>query len=789
MRALRFVQRLIGGVLLLALLLVLAALAYAYTSTRTPTGGTFTLGGLTGPVTVARDRWGIPHIRAQASDADAMFALGFVHAQDRLWQMEFQRRIAQGRLSEVLGKAALDQDRFLRTWGFYRAAQSALPALSPRTRALVRAYTAGVNARIQQGHLPLEFTLLRYKPEAWTDVDSIAWQKLMAFDLGGNWEDELLGEEAVQKLGAGGLNAVLAPYPKGAPTILSAQDLRQAELTGRAPRVSATRLPDATLRELRAQLHAARTLGFGSVPGKGSNDWVVAGSRTQSGKPLLADDPHLGLSAPMLWYLADVQGPNLHVIGATIPGLPGVVIGHNDRVAWGVTNVNPDVQDLYVEPAGAKLSARTEVIRVKGQPDVRLTVQESAHGPIISGVSGGANALSPRVALKWTALLPGDTTYDAFIGLNYARNWPDFTEALRRYVAPSQNFVYADVDGNIGYYAPGKVPIRAGWDGSLPVSGSGAREWRGFIPFERLPHAENPPEAQVVSANNRVVPPGYPFNLANDRNWAEPYRAERILQLLNATAKLTPADFQRIQFDTVSLVWRDAREVLLAAKPGSSLSRAALQKLQGWDGNETLDSVQASIFEAWLARLQTMAEGELGVGTRLTSLATLNQLRTNGALCRDERAEVPNCTAWLTRSLDLATQDLSARLGNDPAKWQYRRLHRSASLHGAFGGVRAIGWIWNRGTPTPGGTNTVNVARPDPGSFAQTHAPSYRQVVDLSNLNKSLFVATLGQSGNPLSPHYADQQPLWARGAYLPMSTDPADWGAVQTLTLQPPAP
>ena len=789
MRVLRFFGNLIGGLLLLVVLLVLAALAYAYFSTRSQTAGNLRLTGLSGPVTVTRDRWGVPHIRAERSDADALFALGYVHAQDRLWQMEFQRRIAQGRLSEVLGSAALDQDRFLHTWGFYRAAQSALPTLSPRTRGLIRAYTAGVNAELATGRLPLEFTVLRYKPEPWTEVDSIAWQKLMAFDLGGNWEDELLGQRAVQKLGSAGLSEVLAPYPANAPTILSERDLKQAELTGQAPAPSALRLPASTLRELRAQLQAARALGFGSVPGKGSNDWVVAGSRTVSGKPLLADDPHLGLSAPMLWYLADVQGPGLHAVGATIPGLPGVVIGHNDRIAWGVTNVNPDVQDLYVEPAGAKLTSRVEIIRVKGQPDERLTVQESGHGPIISGVSDGAGALGPRVALKWTALLPGDTTYDSFIGLNYARNWTDFTGALRRYVTPSQNFVYADVDGNIGYYAPGKVPIRAGWDGSLPVPGDGTREWRGYIPFERLPHAENPPEAQVVSANNRVVPPGYPFSLANDRNWAEPYRAERILELLNARAKLAPADFKRVQFDTVSLVWRDFKGVLLATKPANDLSRTALDKLRAWDGNETLDSVQASLFEAWLMRLQTLAEDELGPGTRLTSLATLNQLKANGPLCRDGQAEVTSCAAWLTRSLDLATQDLSARLGSDPAAWQYRRLHHSASLHGAFGGVGAIGWIWNRGVPTPGGTDTVNVARPDPGSFAQTHAPSYRQIVDLSDLDKSLFVATLGQSGNPLSPHYADQQGLWARGDYLPMSRDPKDWGRTQTLTLQPGTP
>lgn len=786
MRGLRVLGRVLSGLILLIVLLVLGVLAYAYFSTRIQTSGTLKLSGLQGPVTVTRDRWGVPHIRATASDADALFALGFVHAQDRLWQMEFQRRIAQGRLSEVLGSAALGQDKFLRTWGFYRAAQSALPALSPRTRSLIHAYTAGVNAYLATGNLPLEFTVLRYRPEPWTDVDSIAWQKLMAYDLGGNWEDEVLGQEVVQKLGRGMLDAVLAPYPKDAPTILSAADLKQSGLLGAANKAASVRLSDQLLSGLRAQMTAAHSLGFVPVPGKGSNDWVVAGARTASGMPLLADDPHLGISAPMLWYLADVQGPELHAIGATIPGLPGVVIGHNDRVAWGVTNVNPDVEDLYLEPADATLTSRTEVIKVKGQPDVQLTVQESVHGPIVSGSTGSLKGMGPRVALRWTALAPGDTTFDAFVGLNYASNWNDFVEALRAYVAPSQNFVYADVEGNIGYYAPGKVPIRKGWDGSLPVPGDGQHEWAGYIPFEQLPHVLNPPEAMVVTANNRVVPPQYPFNLGNDRNWAEPYRAERILELLKAKTPLGSPDLQRVQFDTVSLVWRDFQTVLMTTRPGSDLSRRALELLRGWDGNETTDSVQASIFEAWLMQLQAMAADELGEGTRLSSLATLNALKSNSPLCRDERSEIADCPAWLSRSLDLATQDLSAKLGSDPARWQWGKLHHAASKHGAFGGVGAIGWIWNRSVSTPGGTNTVNVARPDPGSYDQTHAPSYRQVVDLSDPNRSVFIGTLGQSGNPLSPHYADQEGLWARGEYLPMSSDPKDWGAVQTLTLSP---
>jgi len=370
-----------------------------------------------------------------------------------------------------------------------------------------------------------------------------------------------------------------------------------------------------------------------NAPGKGSNDWVIGGQRTSTGKPILADDPHLGLSAPMLWYLADVQGPTLHAIGASIPGLPGIVIGRNERVAWGVTNVNPDVQDLFVEAPGAPLQSRTEVVRVKGKPDVKLTVQWSAHGPVVARSDEWGDRESRAVTLQWTALEPGDTTFDAFLGLNYARNWTEFRQALGSYVAPSQNFVYADVDGNIGYVAPGRVPVRTpGWDGSLPVPDDSAHRWTGYVPFSQLPQVYNPQDGLVVTANNRVAPDTYRPFLAGSRMWAEPYRAERILQLLNPGHPLSPADVMAAQLDTFSLVWRDLKPLLLATRPDGALSTQALALLRDWDGHETLQSVQASIFEAWLAQLQRMAQDELGTpaqpdATALTSVAVLAQLR------------------------------------------------------------------------------------------------------------------------------------------------------------------
>ncbi|AFZ67450.1 penicillin acylase family protein [Deinococcus peraridilitoris] len=778
----RLFLQILGGVLGLLLAVLIAVLLFVFVVTRPKTSGVSSVRGLSGEVTITRDRSGIPHIHARQSDADAFYALGFVHAQDRLWQMEFQRRIAQGRLSEVLGSAALEQDKFLRTWGFYRAAQSALPALSSRSRGLLSAYTAGVNAAIGEDRLPLEFRLLRFRPEPWTDVDSIAWQKLMAFDLGGNWQEELSAQHVAEKLGPQEIPTLFPPYPHDGPTILSERDRPQS---GPAPQKGGrTALSSQTREALAAQLQVVASLGFFGAPDKGSNNWVVSGRFTRSGKPLLADDPHLSLQAPMLWYLAELRGPGLHTIGATIPGLPGVVIGRNDRIAWGVTNTNPDVQDLFIEGEDAELSERREVIKVKGQQDVVLTVLESPRGPIISGVGG---VRRERVALSWTALQEGDTTMDAFVGLNYARNWQDFVTSLRAYVAPMQNFVYADVDGNIGYYAPGRVPLREGWDGRQPVPAGGPQRWRGFIPFEALPHVYNPASGMIVTANNKVTPDGDPYPLADPSNWAAPYRAQRILELLRSKPKLDLPDMAAVQNDTLSLLWRDLKPALLATVPSNTPSRQALQILRDWDGRHTPDSVASTIFAAWYSRLAAMPNDDLEQdGYWNNPVFIAQQLRSGGKYCANRAQEIRSCAELLSTTLASSTKALSEELGTDLGMWRWERVHRTRSNHGALGGVKPLGWIWNRSVSAPGGLFTVNVGGYDLASLRQTHGASYRQLIDLAEPDNSRFVGSLGQAGNPMSPHYADQQELWRSGAYLPMSTRPQDWGAIRVLTLTP---
>ena len=518
--------------------------------------GKVTVAGLSGAVEIVRDRNGIPYIYGK-TDHDAFFALGYVHAQDRLWQMELQRRIGAGRLSEVLGDATIETDQFLRTLGVYRAAEASWPALAPEAQSALQAYADGVNTFLAEGHpLPPEFVILGFKPEPWQPADSLVWAKMMSWNLGDTYGDDLLRGQMTAALGPERAAQLMPGYPAGTPIILP-PDAMAAELL----RV------DNVLRE---------TLGLGDKS-NGSNNWVVNGARTASGKPLLANDPHLGAQIPAIWYLAGIQGDKVHAVGATLPGLPAVVIGHNDEIAWGVTNLGPDVQDLYIErvnPANpgqyevngqwTDLQVVPEEIKVKGEEKpIDWAARATRHGPLISDVT---DERGHALALRWPALDPGDTTMNAFLAINYARNWDDFTAAMRDYIGPSQNFVFADRAGNIGYFGPGRIPVRAKGDGTTPVPGwTDEYAWTGWIPFEQLPHAYNPADGYVVTANNKVVPDDYPYFITTD--WAPPYRAKRIVELLTAKNGLTPDDYARIQGDQASA--QAARAAALHAQRGA----------------------------------------------------------------------------------------------------------------------------------------------------------------------------------------------------------------------------
>ncbi len=786
------------SMLILAILLSIAA-GYAWLRQSLPQlDGTVTVYGLKAPVDIVRDRYGVPHIYARSA-ADAYFALGFVHAKDRLWQMEMNRRIGSGRLSEVLGPATLDADKFLRTLVVRRVAEATLKSLNAETRSQLDAYAAGVNAYLAQrsGPLPPEFLLTGVKPEPWTSADSLAWVKMMAWDLGGNWRTELLRMRLAKKLSVAQIGEFLPPYPGDAPLAI-------ADYT-------------ALYRQLDASKLAALELPGRSEDGAASNNWVVAGSRTASGKPLLANDPHLGLAAPAIWYFAHLAAPGLDVMGATLPGVPAVVLGRNRHIAWGFTNTGPDVQDLYIErvdgegrvlaPQGwQKLATRREVIKVKGQADVTITVRSSRHGPLISDVfKPAADALPQNFALAfaWTALRDDDLSMQAAGKLATASNWNEFLAAARNFDSPEQNMVYADTDGNIGFVAPGRVPLRKPENdlkGQAPAPGWDAKyDWDGFIPFKDLPHSYNPASGEIVTANNKIVPDDYPYYLTSE--WVPPYRANRIKQLLDATPKHTRQSFERIQADTVSLQVREILPLLLKTKTADPEAQQVLRQLGRWDANMSAAGAKPLIVSAWLRELgRLIYADELGYmfdgaweHRARFMYNVLADTNGEGHWCDDVNAPAQEtCAELLPKALKLALTDLKRRYGEDRSQWRWGDAHYALSEHRPFGHQPLLAKFFDIRVPSPGDTYTIDVGRntlaDKTAPFASRHAPSLRAIYDLADLDKSEYMQSTGQSGNLLSPLYRNFAVPWSKVEYIPMSMKRSDAlnGSLGTLRLQP---
>jgi penicillin G amidase len=754
------------------------------------------LQGLSGPVTVTRDQWGVPHIKA-STDLDAFWAEGYVHAQDRLWQMELNRRTGAGRLSEILGDAALEQDKFLRTWGFYRAAQASEAALSDRTRAILAAYSAGVNAFISEGKLPLEFTLVGAKPEPWVPADSLVWAKMLAFDLASNWDDEVTNIETVKKIGLEGLNEIEPGVRPGTPTIVRLEEFKGALKTDEV-RASNAGLQANTLAALRHVAAIQKSLPTFAGPDRdttGSNNWVVSGKLTMTGKPMLANDPHLRLSAPSLWYFADLETPNLHAIGASLPSVPGIVLGRNDRIAWGATNSAPDTQDLFVldvkdgayaTPNGpVKLESRDEIIKVKGGADIKWTVRSSAHGPVISDapVAGIKPADGQAVALRYVSLEPGDTTLDAFLGFNYAKNWSDFLEAMRSYIAPMQNFVYADVDGNIGYFAPGKIPTR-NWDGRLPASAAKGENWTGFVPFDQLPILQNPREGFIVTANNKMLPHQSAFEPST---YTDHWRAQRIRERILSAGKISMDTMNDIQADTLSIIARELVPGLLELPAKSDAARRLQAVVRGWDLKASLRSTGTTAFAFYYRELLRVLEDEIDKKYHNVPLFITKAFTQGSKYCDDTRtkAVTETCAMFMSQALEKGSAALEAKLGSDPSAWQWERIHRT-SFKAILGAAPVIGGLFERSIANNGSTFTVNVAGYNQDTFIQTGGPSYRGLFDFANLDSSRYMHTLGQSGDAFSKHFDDFLPLWRDVQTIPMSRLEKDWGATEVQTIKP---
>ena len=783
----------LGALPIFAVLVVLGACSWLSLPSY---DGTQSVTGLDAPVEIVRDTHAIPHIYAQ-SPRDGAFAMGFVHAQDRLWQMEMQRRVGAARLSELFGDRSLNTDRFLRTLGVYRVAERNFSMFSPETRAIYQAYAAGVNAYLEtrSGLLPLEFVVLGHEPEPWRPADSLVWLKMMAWDLGDNLEDELLRARLASRLDPAQLRDLWAPYP------------------GDASPSPAARWPSFDPADIDFEAVAA-AVPKQRVSGLGSNSWVLSGAHTESGKPLLANDPHLRLEMPSLWYLAHISTPEFEAVGGTLPGLPFPVLGRTRDFAWGFTNTGPDVQDLFIEridpddparyltPDGnLPFEVRTETIRVAGAEAVEIMVRETRHGPVVSDVikeSGSFLEAGHALAFSWTALDDDDRTAEALVRAVAAEDRDAFVTALRDMAVPQQTIVFADRSGNIGYVAPGRIPIRASGQGHMPAPGwTGTHDWVDCIPFEALPRADNPDEGRIVTANDRLVGLDYPFYLTDD--WTPPYRARRIEALLDARPVHGVESFTAIQQDVVSLAAARLLPVLLElTAPSDDATRQALDLLAAWDHRMGRDRPEPLIYMAWLRELmRELFADELGeafedyweIRTEVIHRVLTKRTDWCDVATTDERE---SCATAAAAALSDAIAGLARHYGTDLAEWRWGEAHAVWMKHRVLGEIPVIGSWFEVRLPSGGERATVKaggftVSNPD-HPFAQDHGAGYRAVYDLGEPERSVFIQSTGQSGNPLSVHYDDFAEAWRDGRYLPMLTDRVrvEENALGTLILQP---
>jgi len=749
------------------------------------TQGTLHFQGLQDKVEILRDRWGVPHIYARNTH-DLMFAQGYVHAQDRLWQMESWRRTVAGRLSEIMGQQTVPVDRWLRTLGMRRVAEQEATTVEGEVRADLEAYAAGVSARIAQGRLPIEFSLLRYQPEPWTVVDTLSWIKMMSWGLSVNWESEILRAQLISRVGPERAAELDPDYADQSPlTMPHGLDYRA---------IGSSALDRAE--------EARQFTGPPSHAGIGSNNWVIAGSRTATGDPLLANDMHLPMTLPSIWYENHLVCDELNITGITFPGIPYIVSGHNGHVAWGFTNGFPDVQDLYMERLertsdgrvqyefqGEWLDAEViqEEIKVKGAEPVVEEVIITHHGPIINCLAPDFSGEEP-LALRWTSLEP-DTMLSSLHSMVRARNCLEFRESLRLWAAPIQNTVYADIEGNIAYSYPGKVPIRAKGDGRVPVPGwSGEYEWTGYVPFEELPHLYNPPQGYIATANNQVVDSDYPHFLG--REFALADRVQRIIDLIEAQPRVDAAWIKRMHTDLISPSARLVAGYLSQLDARDPELVPITEMMHQWDGELAADSPAAAVYQVFVRRMIYVAlSDKLGdLTVRYAGKGPTPMLAEGSMFGGRAQAWLQNVLAepespWFdlgngeTRDdvMRLALREtvdfLKAELGPEPVDWTWGKLHTLTYSH-MLGAVRPLDKLFNRGPyPLPGDATTVwatGASRHDLGCETII-GPPFRFIADLGDLRNCQGLLVPGQSGQPGSKHYDDQINPWFAGECHPM--------------------
>lgn len=750
---------------------------WGYTELKKPlpvTMGTVQVSGLEEPVTVWRDQNGVPHIEA-SNEHDLYFAQGYVTAQDRLFQMDLGRRQASGRLSEVIGEATLNNDKYFRTFGLRRAAEATIDHLSSEALYVLDAYAAGVNAFIaeakEKGTLPIEFRFMGYEPEEWSKEDSLTLGKYMAYDLGGNWHGQMFRQYLLQHFDEKVAFDLFPSYPKGAPHILDVAKSMQFDFS--------------------------KSIAASFVPNQenGSNNWVIAGHRTESGLPLLADDPHLGLATPSIWYETHLKSPEVNVTGVIFAGIPGIILGHNEHIAWGVTNVGPDVQQLYIEKRNPnnphefeymgqweKATVIEEEVVVKGR-DVpeRLEIVITRHGPIISEFSHNVDNSYKDISLRWTAHEP-TKELEAVLRYNKATNWEEFKDALTYFQAPAQNFVFASVDGTIAYRANGHIPITKHNEALLPVPGwTDEFEWQGYIPWDELPTIVDPPNGFIATANNKVVDDDYPYHISH--SWAQPFRQQRILDVLEGKDVFSVEDMKALQFDQHNLQGEELLPLLLPVlKEATSLreiDRQSIALLENWNFYDDKDLAAPLVHHLWILSFsQTLFEdrfhGEMMKHFRESRVVVDELIR---------RAANGDESSWITyrggfdevvvKSFQRAVDRIVEMQGSSLDRWKWGKFHQVKFQH-PLAAISPLHLLFNPKPQAVGGSAiTVMAASWNVDTGEVRHGAGWRGVMDLSDLSRSYHVVTPGQSGHVLSRWYDNQINDWVTGLHHETSIDP----------------
>jgi penicillin G amidase len=750
------------------------------------TRGTIEVPGLEGRVRVRRDRWGVPHIEAD-SPADLYFAQGYCHAQDRLWQMDFYRRVVEGRVSEMAGSEGLPVDRLMRTLGIRRAARAEQAALDPHLLEMLERFCAGINAAAADAPPPFEMQLLRLRFEPWAPVDILSLGKLLAFGLSTNWERELLRGDMVRALGPE-LTAKLDPtYPADNPIVT------QGAWSGEG-------LP------LVEQIDAVRrSIGL-AAEASGSNNWAVSGAHSATGTPLIAGDPHLPPSMPGIWYEVELRHGDRFVRGASLPGMPGIFMGQNNDVCWTFTNVMADIQDLFVERIDGDtylfedewlpLQTVREEIAVKGRSEpVVMEIRSTHHGPIVNEALGADEA--EPLTLRWLTL-DEPTTFSGMFELTEIGSGPELVAKLEAHTSPASNLIWADRHGSIGYKLIGRLPLRRGGSPDLPKPGwSGEFEWEGTIPYEELPEVVDPESGYLVTANNRIVGDDYPHHITSE--WLDGFRAKRIEQLIAASEEHDLDSFEAMQSDNLSLPGLEAARRLGRLNPSGQRERSAIERLRSWDGCLGPETIAGTIYQAFLLRLARevarAAIGDRDLCERWLDRADngftphiTSPWRWHSHLMKlwEEGDEELIGRPWdelVLQALAGALDDLEERFGPDPQQWRWGQVHEMEFPHPLGAANPLLRRLLNRSLRAGGAQETVSQIAYDPNDpYNAVWAPSWRMVADPTDPDRSRWQMFTGQSGHPASPHYDDLQADWLEGRTQPMRGE----GPWQELELMP---